>query len=49
MHHRQRYALNDQELEMGLRSSRSHLFNAGAGQAALNVSGVHTGQMTTRG
>ncbi len=42
------YALNDQELEMGLRSLAVPLFNAqGQVQAALNV-GVHAGQMTAR-
>ncbi|VAS23282.1 Pca regulon regulatory protein PcaR [Klebsiella pneumoniae] len=41
-------ALNDQELEMGLRSLAVPLFNAqGQVQAALNV-GVHAGQMTAR-
>ncbi len=42
------YALNDQELEMGLRSLAVPLFNAqGQVQAALNV-GVHAGQMSAR-
>ncbi|HHV4876330.1 TPA: IclR family transcriptional regulator domain-containing protein [Klebsiella pneumoniae] len=46
--HQQGYALNDQELEMGLRSLAVPLFNAqGQVQAALNV-GVHAGQMTAR-
>ncbi|HGS7066945.1 TPA: IclR family transcriptional regulator C-terminal domain-containing protein [Klebsiella quasipneumoniae subsp. quasipneumoniae] len=46
--HQQGYALNDQELEMGLRSLAVPLFNAqGQAQAALNV-GVHAGQMSAR-
>lgn len=46
--HQQGYALNDQELEMGLRSLAVPLFNAqGQVQAALNV-GVHAGQMSAR-
>lgn len=46
--HQQGYALNDQELEMGLRSLAVPLFNAqGQVRAALNV-GVHAGQMTAR-
>jgi IclR family pca regulon transcriptional regulator len=44
----QGYALNDQELEMGLRSLAVPLFNPqGQIQAALNV-GVHAGQVSTR-
>ncbi len=46
--HQQGYALNDQELEMGLRSSRSRCLTLrGRSGAALNV-GVHAGQMTAR-
>ena len=42
----QGYALNDQELEMGLRSLAVPLFNPqGQIQAALNV-GVHAGQVS---
>ena len=42
----QGYALNDQELEMGLRSIAVPLMNSqGQVQAALNV-GVHAGQVT---
>lgn len=45
--HQQGYALNDQELEMGLRSLAVPLFNPqGQIQAALNV-GVHAGQVST--
>jgi len=43
----QGYALNDQELEMGLRSLAVPLFNAqGHAVAALNV-GVHAAQVST--
>ena len=46
--HQQGYALNDQELEMGLRSLAVPLYNPqGQVEAALNV-GVHAGQMSTR-
>lgn len=46
--HQPEEKLNDQELEMGLRSLAVPLFNAqGQVQAALNV-GVHAGQMTAR-
>ncbi len=42
----QGYALNDQELEMGLRSLAVPLFNPlGQVEAALNV-GVHAGQVS---
>ena len=42
----QGYALNDQELEMGLRSLAVPLFNSqGQVEAALNV-GVHAGQVS---
>ena len=44
--HQQGYALNDQELEMGLRSLAVPLLNPqGQIQAALNV-GVHAGQVS---
>ncbi len=46
--YQQGYALNDQELEMGLRSLAVPLYNPqGQVEAALNV-GVHAGQMSTR-
>lgn len=46
--HQQGYALNDQELEMGLRSLAVPLFTPqGQVDAALNV-GVHAGQMSAK-